>query len=166
MRILGIDPGTKYLGLAIVDVFENVATSTAMGTNALNEGSVQERIHQVLDLLSKYTGPFDVAMEQGYLEARRPGRSLELAQVSGAIMGYYEGQGRRVSLYLPAVIKKTITGHGNSEKYWVREGLERILRERLPAGPDSIDALAVGITHGIAKGILPPAPAGVCETHE
>jgi crossover junction endodeoxyribonuclease RuvC len=172
--VLGIDPGSRRMGWALVDVQGSVIERVDGGVLRLaGRLSVPERlgaIHgHVLALLD--ARPVDsLAIESAFVyENART--ALVLGQARGVPIGLAAVRGIDVHEYQPSVVKKQVVGSGRASKHQVRHMVQLLLELDEPPPEDEADALAVAITHvrmramevssavrGVHPGLVAPAP--------
>ena len=149
MRILGLDPGSRYTGYGLIDRRGSRLEKVAQGRIALAASSpLPDRLAHLCDELRDLLRRFEP--EAAVLESLFRGvnvRSLiVLAQARGALLATLAGAGVDIHEYSPAEIKTAVVGHGRADKAQVNRMVTLILglgEERLT--PDASDALAVAI---------------------
>ncbi len=150
--VLGVDPGTSAVGLAVVtsgpsgkpsvrwaETFRTGAGSAAAERLRLISAAVRQAVadHQ----------PGSVALER-LIWNRNVGSAMEVARASGAIMAAVAEAGLTVEEYAPLEVKMAVTGVGNASKDQVRRGLSFLLgAANVPKEPDAADAVAVALCH-------------------
>lgn len=150
MRILGIDPGSRNLGYAILDVNNNQMKLIEAGIIKIKQSTLQQQIVELvegLDLILKNQQIDEVAIEDIFF-AFNPNSVLKLAQFRGAIsMKVLEAKGIFYE-YTPLQVKKSVTGNGKATKEQVAFMVKKILKINKEIKPmDITDAMAVAITH-------------------
>jgi crossover junction endodeoxyribonuclease RuvC len=148
MRVLGIDPGSRVTGWALVEstgaalrVLSAGVASPRAGELAWRLGNIAEQIDRLID---QWT-PESVAVERAFV-GRNVASALRLGEIRGAGLA---GAGRRglvVVDYPPATVKLAVAGSGAAEKEAVARGVSTLTGGRYEAG-DATDALAVAICH-------------------
>ncbi|MEM7074540.1 MAG: crossover junction endodeoxyribonuclease RuvC [Pseudomonadota bacterium] len=160
MRIIGIDPGLRFMGWGVVDAahgrlshVENGVCASAGGTLSARLLSLHQQLSAVLDRL----GADMAAVEQTFVNRDGAG-TLKLGQARGIAMLVPAQFGLEVAEYAPNSVKKTVVGTGHADK----RQIEYMVKLQLPgvklAGPDAADALAVAICHahhGSARNFTP-----------
>ena len=150
--VLGVDPGTRALGLAVVEGSGSgparVRWADTVTTPA--EQAVAERLRVLAGAVRQAIAehrPEALAIER-LLWNKNVGSAMEVARASGAIMAAAAECGVPVEEYAPLEVKMAVTGAGNASKEQVRRGLTRILSTRgVPTAPDAADAVAVAVCH-------------------
>ena len=149
VRVLGIDPGSRYTGYAIVDVVGSNARVVQHGVLKLPQKQpVMERLKllDVLlrDLVDEYR-PDEVVVEEVFV-AHNVRSALVLGQVRGVVI-VAAGARCPVFEYSARAVKKAVTGYGQAEKKQVAQMVKTLLH--LPETPpqDAADALALALCH-------------------
>jgi crossover junction endodeoxyribonuclease RuvC len=157
MRVLGIDPGSNFLGLGCVEA--NGSTFTWVGHRLLRVNPGREQtLSQRLKLI--HTGllealalwdPDCVAVEEVFF-AKNAQSALKLGQARGASLVGAAVIGLEIFEYPASTVKQTVTGAGAADKAQVQRMVRAILGRTLPAAEtfereDVSDALAVAICH-------------------
>lgn len=149
MRILGLDPGSRYTGYGVVDRLGSRLLAIDYGRIVCpTQAPLPERLallaRELRAIVCKHRP------EAAVLEALYGGvntRSLIiLAQARGALLAVLAGEGLPVEEYSPAEVKTAVTGYGRADKEQVARMVRRILgldQEPLPS--DATDALAVAL---------------------
>lgn len=151
LKILGIDPGSKKCGYAIVDVNKTKMELVEAGFIKIKENILQHQLSELvegLDIIIKNNIIDDVAIEDIFF-AHNPKTVIKLAQFRGALslkiiqdLGYF-------SEYTPLQVKKAVTGKGKATKEQVAYMVRILLNIKKEIKPfDITDAIAVAITHG------------------
>jgi len=129
MKILGIDPGSRNCGYAIV---EKTPVKTALieaGLIKIKPNSLQYQITELcegLDLIFKNHKFDEVAIEDIFF-AYNPKTVLKLAQFRGALsLKILQLHGDFVE-YTPLQVKKTVTGKAKADKEQVAFMVKKIL---------------------------------------
>ena len=145
--ILGVDPGTRALGLACVRAergpkrpsviwWETVRTSPSLEpAERLRRLSVAVR-----EAIARHR-PQALALER-LMWGRNAGSAMDVARASGAVMVAAAEAGVPVQEYAPLEVKMAVTGVGNASKEQVRRGLGLLLGPAaVPDDPDAADAI-------------------------
>jgi len=157
MRVLGIDPGSNFLGLGCVEAKGNSFTWIGHQVVRVREGkdiSLSARlraIHAGVEEAMKLWQPEAVAAEEVFF-AKNPQSALKLGQARGAALLVGAMRNLPIFEYSATLVKQTVTGSGRAEK----EQVERMVRALLGGHAkftqefersDASDALAVAICH-------------------
>ncbi|NVB42468.1 crossover junction endodeoxyribonuclease RuvC [Pseudenhygromyxa sp. WMMC2535] len=150
-RILGVDPGTRVVGYALVDV------PTPGRYDYLECGVLQVRasddLHARLlelasglrELIAEFQ-PTTLAIEQAF-HGVNAASALKLAEARGALKLVALESRLRVSEYAPAMIKRAVVGRGRATKAEVQARVRLLCRLSKIPKPDAADALAIAICH-------------------
>jgi crossover junction endodeoxyribonuclease RuvC len=155
MRVLGIDPGSQYLGLGCVEsrgtsfrwVGHQVVRVIPHGDRALDSRLriIHAGVREFLDLWR----PEAVAVEEVFF-AKNAQSALKLGQARGAALVEAATRGLPIFEYPATLVKQTVTGSGRAEKTQVERMVRAILGASIQAAferADASDALAVAICH-------------------
>ncbi len=150
MNILGIDPGSRNCGYAIIKKDKNRLTLIEAGLIKIKETKLQDQIMELvegLDVIIKNNTIDEVVIEDIFY-AHNPKTVLKLAQFRGALSlkillelgNFYE--------YTPLQVKKAVTGKAKAAKEQVAFMVKRILGIKQDIKPlDITDAIAIALTH-------------------
>lgn len=168
--IIGIDPGTTFLGLAIITIsFNNfkIIKSEALtfngsklaGNDAWLESIHGDRFnriraleHSLLEAFNYYK-PYVICAESPFFGMRMPAAFQALTEVITAIRTsvYNYNTWQSLNLVPPSVAKQSVGGKGNADKHVMKEKVALLLPELKYSGSipyekldeHSIDSLAV-----------------------
>ncbi len=150
MNILGIDPGTRNMGYAIISLEMGKMKLIEAGLIKMKQDDLQNQIPQMIegfDLIFKEHRIDEVAMEDIFY-AHNPKTTIKLAQFRGAIMLKILQEFGHFSEYTALQVKKALTGKGKAQKEQVAFMVQRLLGIKKEIRPlDISDAMAVAITH-------------------
>jgi len=149
-KILGIDPGTKNLGYAVVlKERNNKVQLLEAGLIKIQKSTLQEQIVQMvegIDIVLKNHNIDIVAIEDIFY-AYNPKTVIKLAQFRGAISLKILQEVGNFSEFTPLQVKKAVTGNGKASKEQVAFMVKRILKLQNDIKPlDITDAIAVALT--------------------
>lgn len=149
MRVIGIDPGLRYMGWGIIDVTGPKIAHVANGVCHSGQGELAERLltlHSQLTTVFQAHEPQAAAVENTFVNKDAAG-TLKLGQARGIAMLVPAQAGLQVGEYAPNAVKKAVVGVGHADK----KQIDHMIRMQLPgaeiAGPDAADALAIAICH-------------------
>ncbi|HEX9235955.1 MAG TPA: crossover junction endodeoxyribonuclease RuvC [Actinomycetota bacterium] len=149
--VLGVDPGTAAVGLAVLEPGSMRPRLVWAGTVRTPAGlAVAGRlrlIHQaVRDVVAEHR-PSVMAIER-LMWGRNAPSGMDVARASGVIMLAASEAGIPVEEYAPLEVKMAVTGTGNAPKDAVRRSLVRVLgMDGIPIEPNAADAVAVAVCH-------------------
>jgi crossover junction endodeoxyribonuclease RuvC len=151
MRILGIDPGSETTGWGIIEDdgrhYRLVECGVVRATTAQKFPARLMRIANALEEIIQRHNPDACAIEDGFL-ATNVKVTLKLGQVRGVAMLVAERAALEIHEYSPRLVKQTVVGHGNAEKFQVQQMVKTLLSlTSVPEPHDAADALAVAICH-------------------
>jgi crossover junction endodeoxyribonuclease RuvC len=150
-RIIGVDPGTNFLGYAILEVNNKALSLVSMSTLALSHLDDQneklKRIFEKMDWAIKTFEPDQMSIEQPFY-GKNIQSMLKLGRAQGVAMSAAIHNNIPIVEYLPKVVKKSVVGNGNAAKEQVAAMLGHILGRPIePSYYDASDALALAVCH-------------------
>lgn len=150
MLILGIDPGTRNCGYALIALDGQKMKLVEAGLVKIKSEGLQYQIPQIAEALEQLFAAHkidEVAMEDIFY-AHNPKTVLKLAQFRGAIMLKLLQEHGEFSEYTALQVKKALTGKAKAAKEQVAFMVKQILGITKEIKPmDITDAMAVAITH-------------------
>ncbi|MDL0101303.1 crossover junction endodeoxyribonuclease RuvC [Campylobacter felis] len=150
MKILGIDPGSRFCGYAILEATKSKNSLIEAGLIKIKPSTLQYQITELcegLDLIFKAHYFDEVAIEDIFF-AYNPQSVLKLAQFRGALSLKILQLHGEFAEYTPLQIKKTITGKAKASKEQVAFMVKRLLGISKDIKPlDITDAIAIALTH-------------------
>jgi crossover junction endodeoxyribonuclease RuvC len=163
MIIMGIDPGSRKAGYAII-------TKQGRKLEYLHSGVLryeQEKefisrlgtIYRSIGELCKQYQPQEIAFES-LIYVKSVTSLAKLAQARGAmIAACSEFSETKLFEYAPNLIKSTVTGHGHSSKEGTGKVLELLYGKLEFASHDESDALAIATCHALNGGLNKAPPS-------
>jgi len=149
LRILGIDPGSRYTGYGIIE-------SDGLKSRYIHSGYLRVQADELAEKLGIiFSGISDViaqwqpevmAIEQVFV-GKNVDSALKLGQARGAAICAGVNAGLSVGEYAPRAIKKAVVGRGSAEKGQIQEIVRIILKLNEKLQADEADALAVALCH-------------------
>ena len=150
MTILGIDPGTKNCGYAIITKDKSGIKLVEAGLIKIKEKVLQYQIVELvegLDIIFKNHKIDEVVIEDIFF-AYNPKTVLKLAQFRGALSLKILQTIGNFHEFTPLQVKKTVTGNGKAKKEQVAFMVKRILGIKQEIKPlDITDAIAIALTY-------------------
>ena len=150
MTILGIDPGTRKMGYALISLEKGKIALIEAGLIKIKAEELQFQIPQMVeafDSIFKNHKIDEVAIEDIFY-AHNPKTTIKLAQFRGAIMLMLLQQFGQFNEYTALQVKKALTGNGKATKEQVAYMAKMLLNIKKEIKPlDITDAIAVAITH-------------------
>jgi crossover junction endodeoxyribonuclease RuvC len=155
-RILGIDPGTRVIGFAILESKKGIPMGPkdwqVVDAGVLKPStqlSATERlvlIHQgVFELMCDFR-PSILAIERSF-HSKNAGSSIKLGEARGVLIAAASRFGIEIEEFAPTQIKKNIGGSGGASKDDLAFALKALIgfsRGNLPL--DASDAVAIALT--------------------
>jgi crossover junction endodeoxyribonuclease RuvC len=150
MVVLGIDPGTRQTGYAVVEATGDSALVLDSGAiSAPGRYPFQERLRIIYDglveLLTRYS-PDEIAVEDVFVK-KNARVALKIGHVRGVALLVAARHELPVGEYSPGEIKQAIVGSGSASKEQVKFMVTALLRLIEIPGEDEADALAVALCH-------------------
>lgn len=156
MIILGIDPGTRFIGYGIIKVVKNKFELVDFGflrVNARNDfpSRLKQIYRFILELIDKVE-PDMMAVEEVFVSCNAK-TTLRLGHARGVILLAAAEKDIPVTEYAPREVKQAVTGHGGSSKDQIRHMLCQIFNLEIDSiTEDGADALAVALCHSMRSG--------------
>jgi crossover junction endodeoxyribonuclease RuvC len=150
MIILGIDPGTRNMGYALINLEKGKISLVEAGLIKMKAENLQFQIPQMVEGLDRiFTNhTIDEVAVEDIFYAHNPATTIKLAQFRGAIMLKLLQEFGQFSEYTALQVKKALTGKGKASKEQVNFMVKRLLNIKKEIKPlDISDAMAVAITH-------------------
>ena len=150
-RIMGIDPGTNYMGYGIIEIEGRTMRSVVMGDIDLHTMSDPYRkVHYIFERVGKLIDdyePREVALESPFFGTNVQSM-LKLGRAQGVAMAAALHRQKEVFEYAPSRIKQAIAGSGSASKEQVAAIVKRMLKvEYMPRRLDATDGMAVAMCH-------------------
>jgi crossover junction endodeoxyribonuclease RuvC len=153
--ILGIDPGSRYTGYALLTQKQgsysvprcDVISLAHLDEHANRLNTIFEKVSELIQSLQP-----DACAIETPVYGVDPLAMLKLGRAQAAAMLAITSNQRSVTEYYPKKIKKSITGNGNASKKQVAFMLRKMVE--LPDEPlkeDATDALAVAWCHAMSQ---------------
>ncbi|PIE88784.1 MAG: crossover junction endodeoxyribonuclease RuvC [Bacteroidetes bacterium] len=154
--ILGVDPGTRYMGWGIIKKTGKKLEVVDMGVlnikSVINPWKKLETIfNEITTIIMKYL-PDEMAIE-GPFYGEDAQAMLKLGRAQGAAIIAAIKRSLPVFEYQPLRVKQAVTGNGRSSKEQVAGMVINLLKlQENPTKLDITDALAVAICHANQDG--------------
>ena len=150
-RIMGIDPGTNYMGYGVLEVEGRALRSVVLGDIDLHTMSDPYRkLRYIFDRVSKLVddyAPREVALESPFFGANVQSM-LKLGRAQGVAIAAALNRDREVFEYAPSRITQAITGSGSASKEQVAAIVKSMLKiDYMPRRLDATDGMAVALCH-------------------
>jgi crossover junction endodeoxyribonuclease RuvC len=150
-RVIGIDPGSIFLGYAVVEIQSKQRRVLDLGVlNMKSLRSAHLRMKYIFDNVSdliQQHSPHEMAIEAPFF-GKNVQSMLKLGRAQGVAIAAALNADIRIHEYSPKKIKQAITGNGNASKEQVAAMLPNLIEVDLSKhGLDATDALATAICH-------------------
>ena len=157
--ILGIDPGTLYMGYAILHTVGQKATIREFDTLDVHKtddqyARLQQEFFFIQQLIDKHR-PTCLAIETQFVD-KNPQTMIKIVHAQGVAIAAALSRDVPIYEYSPMKIKMAITGNGHSTKQQVADMLQRFLHipdARMPKKLDATDALGIAYCHYLQLGL-------------
>jgi crossover junction endodeoxyribonuclease RuvC len=149
VRVLGIDPGSRATGWALIIAegtryrLERAGVVRPRGDH--RHGRLADLQHRLATVVGELAP--DCAAVESSFSGLNPKTGLALAECRGVILAVLGGLDLDVSSYSPAEVKSAVVGHGTAEKQQIIYMVERLLALEEKPPSDAADAMAVALTH-------------------
>ena len=158
-RILGVDPGTLFMGYALLDTEGNKVSLVDFGVLDVHKldgqyPRLQKEFFFLQELIDRYR-PSELAIETQFVD-KNPQTMIKIVHAQGVAIAAALSRDVPVNEYSPMKIKMAITGNGHSSKEQVAGMLQRFLKipdEQMPKKLDATDALAIAYCHFLQLGL-------------
>ncbi len=150
-RILGVDPGTQFLGYAVIDPQPSGIKILCMDTIHLKQvGEHQDKLKEIFlqlqEIIETYR-PGQMAIEAPFF-GKNVQAMLKLGRAQGVAIAAAITMGLEIFEYSPKKIKQSVTGNGNAAKEQVASMLNHLVITKIREGLfDATDALACAVCH-------------------
>ena len=156
-RIMGIDPGTNYMGYGIIDVVDGKPQAVVMGEIDMHKISdAHQKLRYIFERVRSLTQsyqPTEVAFESPFFGTNVQSM-LKLGRAQGVAIAAAISRQIPIQEYAPMKIKMSITGNGQASKEQVAAMIKRMLNiKEDPVGfLDATDALGAAYCHFLQMG--------------
>ena len=152
-RIMGIDPGTHYMGYGIIEIVDGKPRAVVMGDIDLHKvKDAHHKLRYIFERVRSLTveySPQEVAFESPFFGANVQSM-LKLGRAQGVAIAAVlsAGEGIAIAEYAPTRIKQAITGRGQASKQEVATMINSMLgTDYKPRKLDATDGMAVAMCH-------------------
>ena len=157
--ILGVDPGTLYMGYAVLHTFGQQVDILEFGAYDVHklEGQyprLQKEFFFFQSIIDKYH-PSCLAIETQFVD-KNPQTMIKIVHAQGVAIAAALSKDVPIYEYSPMKIKMAITGNGHSTKQQVAGMLQRFLHipdDEMPKKLDATDALGIAYCHYLQLGM-------------
>jgi len=150
MRVLGVDPGLRTSGYAVLEQRARQLHVIDAGViTADADLPLAQRLHQIYDDIDALIGEYGadiMAIEQLYAHYKHPRTAILMAHARGVFILAAARHGIKVCDFAATRIKKSLTGSGRAGKQQMQHAVrEQLNLDQLPSPADVADALAVAM---------------------
>lgn len=164
--ILGVDPGTLYMGYAVLHTIGQQVEIMDFGVLDVHKldgqyPRLQKEFFFLQDLIDRYH-PSCLAIETQFVD-KNPQTMIKIVHAQGVAIAAALSKDVPIYEYSPMKIKMAITGNGHSTKQQVAGMLQRFLHipeEQMPKKLDATDALGIAYCHYLQLGMPVNAEGG------
>ena len=157
--ILGIDPGTLYMGYALLHTAGKKADLITFGVYDVHKledqyARLQREFFFIQELINEYH-PTELAIETQFVD-KNPQTMIKIVHAQGVAIAAALSKDLPINEYSPMKIKMAITGNGHADKQQVADMLQRFLhipQEDMPRKLDATDALGIAYCHYLQLGL-------------
>lgn len=148
--VLGIDPGTRVLGYAVVEArgggsFRYVECGVVRPARTELADRLLEIVRDVGEIIETF-GPTEMAIERAYA-GKNAQSALKLGEARGALVVAARSRGVEIFEYAPAAIKRAVAGNGRATKAEIQERVSWLCGLASWPRADAADAVAVALCH-------------------
>ena len=157
--ILGVDPGTLYMGYALLHTVGQQVEIIDFGVLDVHKldgqyPRLQQEFFFLQELIDKHH-PTSLAIETQFVD-KNVQTMLKLAHGQGVAIAAALSRDLPINEYTPMKIKMAVTGNGHASKEQVAAMLQRYLHippEQIPKKLDATDALGIAYCHYLQLGL-------------
>jgi crossover junction endodeoxyribonuclease RuvC len=150
MVVLGIDPGTRQTGYAVVEATGDAAFVIESGAiSASARYPFHKRLRIIYDGLTELVTrhrPDEIAVEDVFVK-KNARVALKIGHIRGVALLVAAKHEVPIGEYSPGAIKQAIVGSGSASKEQVKFMVTALLKLGDVPGEDEADALAVALCH-------------------
>lgn len=159
-RILGIDPGTMFLGYSVIDQKGKKLSLLTMDVLKMTtKDEMSLRMKQIFDHITHVIDSWhpDILAIEAPFYGKNVGSMLKLARAQGVCISACFARDIPFMEYEPRKIKQSITGSGAASKEQVAKMLQMIIGfPEMPKHLDATDSLAVAVCYANENNLLIP----------
>ena len=156
--ILGVDPGTLFMGYALLHTIGSKVEILDFGVYDVHKlddqyARLQKEFFFLQEIIDKYH-PTVLAIESQFVD-KNPQTMIKIVHAQGVAIAAALSKDVPVVEYSPMKVKMAITGNGSAGKEQVADMLRRMLnidKEEMPHFLDATDALGAAYCHYLQMG--------------
>ena len=151
-KIMGIDPGTNYMGYGVIEIIGGKPHAVVMGEIDMHKiKDAHQKLRYIFERvrnLAETYSPTEVAFESPFF-GENVQSMLKLGRAQGvAIAAVLDSRDVPIAEYAPMRIKQAITGRGSATKQQVATMINAMLgTDYQPRKLDATDGMAVALCH-------------------
>ena len=152
-KIMGIDPGTNYMGYGIIEIVAGKPQAVVMGEIDMHKiKDAHQKLRYIFERVRSLTegyAPQEVAFESPFF-GENVQSMMKLGRAQGvAIAAVLSVRGETaIAEYAPSRVKQAITGRGSATKQQVATMINAMLgTDYQPRKLDATDGMAVALCH-------------------
>ncbi len=153
-RVVGIDPGTRLAGYAVVD-FDRRGDATIVDAGVLRLSATAPlsarllQLHDdIVEVLEEHA-PSHMALESVFSHSDHARTAIQMAHGRGVVLLAAERRGLPVAELPPAEVKRALTGNGRASKAQIQRAVAtQCGLAEPPSPPDVADAIAIALCGG------------------
>ena len=155
MRVLGIDPGLRLTGYALVDAARDRLSLVEAGVFRVTKGagrtalSVSARLEELdsdFRAALKRLQPHTIAIESIFAHYKHPATAIVMGHARGVLLLAVQQAAIPLVELKPTAVKKSITGNGHADKSQMQRAVQAYFGlAEPPEPPDVADAIAIAM---------------------
>jgi len=157
MRILGVDPGLRATGYALLQGSSQGVHLLASGVIRTDDGvplpARLRQIHAALGRVIAEGEPEALAVEDLFAAQRFPRTAIVMGHVRGVVCLAAAEQDVAVDALSPAAAKQAIAGFGGASKAQIQRSVRQVLHLGAPVDPHAADAAALALVALSRRGV-------------
>ncbi|HXF82591.1 MAG TPA: crossover junction endodeoxyribonuclease RuvC [bacterium] len=157
MRILGVDPGLRATGYAVLQGSPRgirlIRTGVIRTDDAAALSPRLRAIYTALAAVIEEYRPDGLAVEDLFAARRFPRTAILMGHVRGVVCLAAAERGIAVDALPPAAVKSAIAGFGGASKTQIQQAVRRLLGKDLAATSHAADAAAMALVVLSRRGV-------------
>lgn len=155
MRVLGIDPGLRLTGYALVDAARDRLVLVEAGVFRVTKGagrtalSVSARLEELdsdFRAALKRLQPDTIAIESIFAHYKHPATAIVMGHARGVLLLAVQQAAIKLVELKPTTVKKSLTGNGHADKSQMQRTVQAFFGlAEPPEPPDVADAIAIAM---------------------
>lgn len=150
MKVLGIDPGTRFVGFALLQITSSGIQYLSSGTIKLGDGEVLERLIKLQELLTQLISELkpDHIVFESLIYVKSPTALIKLAMAKGVMVGVVASSFKdRIFEYKPNLVKQVVSGDGHADKMAMQKMVQLLIKKDKFSSFDESDAICIALCH-------------------